>query len=432
MAAQLDENIQYVDESSGELIVNGYIYIGTSGLDAKLNTITIYSDRELTTPISNPQRTGSDGRAVNKIWIPGKYSLKVEDSANVQKLNDLDLGESDTSIDPVGLGNVQGTNAITAEGSPTVTALVDKQTYIFIAAAGNTGAVTLKIDSTTAYPIKKNNEDFVSGEIIANQIVAVIWNDTSSIFEMINFNTTRIKTPAPELILEETGAAANNGIWGLLADSEQLKLRVGNDAEDTFVNILLVDRTANVVDLVNLLPTNLQHSGVKIPTISSTDTQTNKTFTDPSITFNGNTWPSFSVHKNGTDQTNITGKDKLTWSTEDYDNGTCFGTDAAGSNAADDRFNPGVAGKYLLTFTGAWGSLTIGDTIFIKMYKNGANYLQTQDNTDVSGRSQTITITVDFNGTTDYFEIYAANNQRDTSTILGAAPQTRFSGSRIA
>jgi hypothetical protein len=187
MAAQLNENIQYIDESTGELIVNGYIYIGTAGLDAKLNTITIYSDRELTTPIANPQRTGADGRAVNKIWIPGKYSLKVEDSANVQKLNSLDEGESSTTIDPVALTNAQGTNDVTAEGSPTVTALVDKQTYVFTAPATNTGAMTLKIDATTAYAIVKNHDQaMVLNEVEANQLVVVMWNATDSKYELIS------------------------------------------------------------------------------------------------------------------------------------------------------------------------------------------------------------------------------------------------------
>lgn len=185
MTAQVNENVQYVDPTTGELLVNGYIYIGTNNLDAKLNPITIYSDRELTTAISNPQRTGSDGRSENKIWVDGKYSLKVEDSSNVQKLNDLSLGEL-TQTNNTTLINVQGADSITADGSPTVTSLVSNQVYIFTAASANTGAVTLTIDLTTTYPIKKQHDkDLVANDIEANQTVAVIWNSTDSVFELM-------------------------------------------------------------------------------------------------------------------------------------------------------------------------------------------------------------------------------------------------------
>ncbi|VAW38936.1 hypothetical protein MNBD_GAMMA01-1325 [hydrothermal vent metagenome] len=290
MAVQLDENIQYVDPSSGELLVNGYIYIGTAGLEASGNTIPIYSSRALTTQLANPQRTGADGRALNKIWISGKYSLRVADSANVQKIDDRDLGESGTSIATIGLSNVQGTNAITATSSPVLLSLTDKQAYIFKSVAANTAAVTLKIDSFTAYPVKKKGEELVDGDI-QDQIVKVVWNSSNSEFELINATTTRIKSAVPELVLEETDAAANNRIWGLIAEAEQLRLRVGNDAESSYVNALEIDRTANVIDLINLLSTALQLNGVAIPTISSADELTNKTIPidDDNLTIQNNT-----------------------------------------------------------------------------------------------------------------------------------------------
>jgi hypothetical protein len=93
MTAQLNENTQYIDSVTGELLVNGLVYIGENNLDAELNPIIIYADADLTTPISNPQRIGLDGRVENKIFIPDKYSLKVKSANNVQKLNDLSVGE---------------------------------------------------------------------------------------------------------------------------------------------------------------------------------------------------------------------------------------------------------------------------------------------------------------------------------------------------
>lgn len=186
MPSLIDENTQYLD--NGKPIVNGYIYIGTQNSDPALpvNQITIYSDRDLTIPISNPQRTGSDGRAVNKVWVPGKYSMVVQDANNVQKLADLDLGESpQTGI--TNLTNVLGVDAITAESSPAIVALADKEIYNFTAAGVNTGAVTLQIGTTPAKAVKKyHNQPLVAGDITVNQNVVVMWNKGGDSFDLLS------------------------------------------------------------------------------------------------------------------------------------------------------------------------------------------------------------------------------------------------------
>lgn len=184
MTAKLNENTQYTDPVTSELLNNGFIYIGQNGLDAKENTITIYADRELTTPILNPQRTGDDGRAVNKIWIPGQYSMKVENFENVQKLNDLSLG-SDTITGNSILTNVSGTNLLLAEAESPASSLVNNQVYILTAVADNTGAMTLTIDAFPTYPLRKHHDvDMEAGDIEASQTVAVVWNATDSVFEL--------------------------------------------------------------------------------------------------------------------------------------------------------------------------------------------------------------------------------------------------------
>jgi len=57
---------------------------------------------------------------------------------------------------------------------------------------------------------------------------------------------------APFIDLIESDAAANNGVWRIAVNSEQLTLKLGNDALSSFTDILTVDRTANVVDLFTL------------------------------------------------------------------------------------------------------------------------------------------------------------------------------------
>ena len=185
MPSLIDEHQPFIG-TDGKPIVNGKIYIGTQNQDPVSNTITIYSDRSLTVAIANPQSTDSYGRATNKIWVPGKYSIRVDDSADVQQYQELDAGVlSETGI--TNLINVVGTDTITANGSPAVLTLGDNQQYNFRAANTNTGSVTLQIDLTTAKTIKKQHDvDLVSGDIEQDQTVSVIYNATDDTFELVS------------------------------------------------------------------------------------------------------------------------------------------------------------------------------------------------------------------------------------------------------
>jgi hypothetical protein len=193
MPARIDERTQFVN-AAGVPIVNGKIYIGLQNADPVANPITIYSDRALTIPLANPQLTDSNGRSVNKIWIPGDYSIQVDNSLDVTQLLDLDSGVTVevTGVDP--LSNVAGTNTITAEGTPTILAYTDGQIYTFQAVNNNTGAVTLNIDGVGAKSITKNLVTaLVANDIQANSMVAVIWNENQDIFEWINQNTVTLE-----------------------------------------------------------------------------------------------------------------------------------------------------------------------------------------------------------------------------------------------
>ncbi|MCP5008237.1 MAG: right-handed parallel beta-helix repeat-containing protein [Planctomycetes bacterium] len=92
MPSLINEQQQWFDQDTGELIVNGTVYIGEQNLDPVLNPKGIYSDRALTVSLTNPQTTGADGRTGNKIWLSGNYSIKVDDSDGVQRYIELDNG----------------------------------------------------------------------------------------------------------------------------------------------------------------------------------------------------------------------------------------------------------------------------------------------------------------------------------------------------
>lgn len=134
--------------------------------------------------------------------------------------------------------------------------------------------------------------------------------------------------------------------------------------------------------------------------------------------------PSFSVHKNGTNQTGVLNATYtlVTWSTEDWD---------SNSNFASNAFTPTVAGKYMLT--AAVDVITdAGAANETAIYKNGVIY-KTSKHT-ISGASfgsVVVTVIVDANGTTDYFEVYHRQATGGTTGIDGAATKTYFMGHKL-
>jgi len=164
--------------------------------------------------LANPQTLDSGGRSTNKIWIPGQYSFRVDDLNGIQEIQDLDAGENpDTGT--TSLSTVQGTNTITAEATPGITAYVNNEIYIFTAAGANTGAVTLNIDSVGAKAIKRNHDQaLLKNQFEQNQIVQVIFNSTDDVFEWTNQNlkvihTTKASDIASAATVDLTNLAGN-------------------------------------------------------------------------------------------------------------------------------------------------------------------------------------------------------------------------------
>jgi len=95
MPAVIDEHTQFMD-ASGNPYASGSIYIGTAGQDPVANAITIYSDAALSSTLANPQTLDSFGRPTNKIFVPGEYSIQVNDSSDVQRYQNLNAGQFTT------------------------------------------------------------------------------------------------------------------------------------------------------------------------------------------------------------------------------------------------------------------------------------------------------------------------------------------------
>ena len=75
-----------------------------------------------------------------------------------------------------------------------------------------------------------------------------------------------ISNNAPRINIIETDGTTDNKVWGFSVSGETLHLLVRNDAEDSFSDILTVDRTGTVVDTMNIKSTTLQHNGVDVIT----------------------------------------------------------------------------------------------------------------------------------------------------------------------
>lgn len=136
-------------------------------------------------------------------------------------------------------------------------------------------------------------------------------------------------------------------------------------------------------------------------------------------------YPSFSVYKS-TQQADITGIEKITWETEDWDTNSDF---------ASSTHTPTVARKYHYSCTIQWLNLGLTQTLRLYIYKNGAEVARTEMETPGSGAfgdlSQSISKAIDMNGSTDYIEIFAENTDISSADIWansGGSIRSWFSG----
>jgi hypothetical protein len=104
------------------------------------------------------------------------------------------LGAGSSATDSANLSQVQssvgsfltaaGTDTITASVSPSLTAYAVGQTFKFIAAATNTGAVTINISTLGAKSILKNGATALSaGELVSGSMYQIVYDGTQ--FQLI-------------------------------------------------------------------------------------------------------------------------------------------------------------------------------------------------------------------------------------------------------
>ena len=83
------------------------------------------------------------------------------------------------------LTSVSGTNSITAVGALGISSYVAGQRFNFVAAAANTGAVTININSIGAKSITRDGTTaLITGDILANAIYQIVYDGTQ--FQLLN------------------------------------------------------------------------------------------------------------------------------------------------------------------------------------------------------------------------------------------------------
>lgn len=104
-------------------------------------------------------------------------------SAPVLASNPIAVGDTDSRIPIAYAVDAAGSDAYAITPSPAIAAYAAGQTFTFKAGTANIGAATLNVSALGAKSIKKNvSVDLVTGDILANQIVTVVYDGTNMQF----------------------------------------------------------------------------------------------------------------------------------------------------------------------------------------------------------------------------------------------------------
>ena len=176
-----------------------------------------------------------------------------------------------------------GTNAITATASLGMSAYVTGQRFFFVAAAANTGAVTLNINAIGVKSVTKNGTTaLVAGDIAINAVTQVVYDGTQ--FQLLN--PASVAANVSSFSAGSTGLTPSTATTGAVTLAGTLAVANGGTG--------LATLTANNVMLGN---------GTSTPSFVAPSTTGNV------LTSNGTTWTSEANNKltSGTAQNSTSG-----------------------------------------------------------------------------------------------------------------------------
>jgi hypothetical protein len=130
---------------------------------------------------------------------------------------------------------------------------------------------------------------------------------------------------------------------------------------------------------------------------------------------NGGVAPAFSAYQSTSQTINASVAAKVTFTTETFD---------TNNNFASSTFTPTVAGYYQINSCVSI-SITTG---YVSIYKNGSELYRGLQLSGGGGVGFNISGLVYFNGSTDYVEIYLANQTGSSASTNAASTLTWFNG----
>lgn len=149
--------VQFYD-IDGQPLEDGYIYIGTAGLDPSTNAQTVYSDADLSTSVTQPVRTIGgfpvfSGSPIRLYTAGGDFSLRVSNKNNSTIHQDLNVADDRFGLDTLFIDNANsrigvkstadlgsGIHVKTADSAGAVSADADE---LVLEGSGNTGLTVL-------------------------------------------------------------------------------------------------------------------------------------------------------------------------------------------------------------------------------------------------------------------------------------------------
>lgn len=229
-------------DTTGAPLESGYIYIGTAGVSAETNQVSVYWDDALTIPASQPIRTIGGYPVYNGspavVYVDGDYSITVKNKQQSLVYSSLNLKERISTAFITGAIAIVngGTGATTAAGARTNLGAAASGP---LASSGITGAAA-------------------SG---ANTDITSLGNNTSTIYTTAGTSTAYTITPTPVIAAyavgqsfvvnfnAASGAAPTLQISGIATPPNLVK----ENADGTYSNIAANDIPINHRSRVTLI-----------------------------------------------------------------------------------------------------------------------------------------------------------------------------------
>ena len=354
----------------------------------------------------------------SKIWLNNNFT-----PVQPQYFNQVTAGWEDVTFNTFftkvsgqihTLASVAGTNTITGLSTVSLSAYTDGQQFVFKAAATNTGVVTLNVDSIGSRDVKKSQgENIIAGDFVTGQVVIVVFNSTTNVFEWVNQNVetlTQIRTLS--------SVAGTNTITG----TSGLSLSAYTDG-DQFVFKTVAANTSTVtlnVDSIGAVPVGKNQGSA----IASGDFAISQVVI---VVYNATTnvfeWvnqtqlsaasrPAFMV-KNAANQLNLTGAGTVAT--------VIFGTETfdQGNNVSANVFTAPVTGRYFFSCAVKLTGLVTPVAFTLNIVTSNQTFTHTIGNGDLGSTqvdaelaifcdmdaSDTASVLVSGSGSTDVWDI---------------------------